>query len=385
MLHLYQPLTNDDFLSGDYCGINERSIWFSFQEYNGFPHDGEVLAEVKDALNSLLGYLFLRNMMPSDIINQVIYKIGGKMIKKFLAIFMVATMLSSLAGCGDSEATRSGIIGGSSSRDKERTEDGVGETEKNYQTNENNTTGAASQDTPNTNSPGNPGNIENINTGGDNTNADDSNTNTDSGNANNDDSNINTDSNNINDNSNNTNVYSGDSGASEPMENLGSNEDFQMAMDAYSQQFTDSWGALIEMPGSSIPLYFDLDSGIYHYQGGQIVILCELEDTGNTRPSLKVNVNDRIIHLSDSSAMWGWDDYYEYGDGSAHLVCSLSAFQDDYDYPWIYHVKYANGESQEIDEATASEITSGFNWSQEVEVTIQFDIADAITDYMLNR
>lgn len=52
---IYNEFPEPEYLDGDLGGINQEAIWFNFQEDNEFPYDDEVLKQVIDALNGLLG------------------------------------------------------------------------------------------------------------------------------------------------------------------------------------------------------------------------------------------------------------------------------------------------------------------------------------------
>lgn len=134
-------------------------------------------------------------------------------------------------------------------------------------------------------------------------------------------------------------------------------EDFQAAMNAYSQQFSDSWGEMIGLSGSPIPFYVveehydDRDwINIYHYEGGQIVKVAENGYLGES--TTDVYYNDNLIHMSS-----------------------------------IYESKnfeYKDGTLSEIDDETSAEISERNGWTPDRHITIE-PYADALADYMLSR
>lgn len=134
-------------------------------------------------------------------------------------------------------------------------------------------------------------------------------------------------------------------------------EDFQAAMNAYSQQFSDSWGEMIGLSGSPIPFYVveehydDRDwINIYHYEGGQIVKVAENGYLGES--TTDVYYNDNLIHMSS-----------------------------------IYESKnfeYKDGTLSEIDDETSAEISERNGWTPDRHITIE-PYADALADYTLSR
>lgn len=139
-----------------------------------------------------------------------------------------------------------------------------------------------------------------------------------------------------------------------------SDDDFQAAMDAYSQRFTDTWGAMFALPDISIPFYLVVEDyenyswvNIYHYEGGQIVTAYENYYFGE--PWVQVYYNDNIVCVE---------------------------YRNSYEWQYKYF-ECTNGFLQEIDEETFKEIRNGdYHYDKQIELN---NYADTVADYMLNR